>query len=53
MARPYQLRGEYRWRIVLGIGDPQNVQDFLKTALSKTKSSVQIKVDVDPQSLVF
>ena len=51
-AKPYRLRGEYRWRVVLSIGNPDHIQTDLIELLNAAKASVQIKVDVDPQTLL-
>ncbi|MBI1730282.1 primosomal protein N' [Candidatus Acetothermia bacterium] len=50
---PYRLRGEYRWQLVIKTKDLSSTNKILADLLGNSKSSVQTKIDVDPQSLLF
>ncbi len=53
MALPYRLRGDYRWQLVLKTKELAKTNETLADILSHIKSPAQIKIDVDPQSLVY
>jgi primosomal protein N' (replication factor Y) len=51
-ALPYRVRGQVRWQLVLKTRDVRRANALVRDALTDLKSSVQIKIDVDPQSLI-
>jgi len=51
-AHPPILRGEYRFRVITKLRDLGDVRETLVGYLLSRKSSVQIKIDVDPGTLI-
>lgn len=51
-ALPYRVRGEVRWQLVLKAKDVRKANALVRRALIDLKSPGQIKVDVNPQSLI-
>jgi len=51
-ATLYQLRGMYRYRILIITKKNINIQELIKTNISKVKigHSTKIKIDIDPYS---
>jgi primosomal protein N' (replication factor Y) len=50
---PYRLRGDLRWHLVIKTNSTEVVVKRLKNVLERCQLSSSLKIDVDPQSLVF
>lgn len=51
-ALPYKTRGYFRWQLVLKTKDIMATNTLMHEILQDAKLSGQVKIDVDPQSLI-
>lgn len=52
-AVPYRLRGDIRWQLVIKTNSLKSATKWLKELLDSHQFASSLRIDVDPQSLVF